>query len=182
MNSTTLSDITKLPPRAAFRFAQDSSASPPRPRRASFRTRSLLRRGAYGKSPLPCPDRRRRFFPDRPTWTTTRRGPSGWMEAPGPHGPQRKPSPPTLPWTPRILRAFHVAQWRTESAYCGRCGHPQRRREGRAGPALPQMRQARVRPHLSAVIVLVHTGRRQGAPWRTMRNSGKASTVWWRVS
>ena len=57
--------------------------------------------------------------------------------------------------TARFFRAFHVAQWRWESAYCGNCGSPNGEEGGglaRLCPACGRVEYPRLSP---AVIVLI---------------------------
>jgi NAD+ diphosphatase len=57
----------------------------------------------------------------------------------------------------RLLRAFHVAQWRRESAFCGSCGSPNKDAEAeelaRQCPACGRLEFPRISPAVITIII-----------------------------
>lgn len=125
MNSTMLTDISRLPPRAAFRFRSgqlrfpaEAAAGPLSGLDPSFAVAQLG--DPHFRVPTLDGGSVLLVYLDDETAELS----SGWKEAPVRSVLNEAVTSDPGADTEDFFRAFHVAQWRAESAFCGHCGTP----------------------------------------------------------
>lgn len=126
MISQTLPDINALPPRAAFRFRAGSVRFPSdeaakRPHEG-FDPGGALERLGEPRFRVPTADSASSIlvYVDDESVDL----PSGWSESPVRTALNEAVSADAAAQVDDFFRAYHILQWRAESAFCGRCGAP----------------------------------------------------------
>ncbi|MFA6508381.1 MAG: NAD(+) diphosphatase [Treponemataceae bacterium] len=126
MNTPNETDINSLPPRAAFRFRSGSlrypeNATDTRPH-SGLDPHFAVKNLGDPHFRVPTIDGRESLliYIDDETAVV----PEGWKEAPVRTVLSEAACAECAINTSDFFRAYHITQWRTESAYCGRCGSP----------------------------------------------------------